>query len=184
MLPTAGAPAEDGDVVPTRAKQDTDPAELLLAHIESACDREEAETVGDSIFRESLEARQMRRWRTTSKILARRVVEAEAAVDRKTVERLSTQMAVVRWVGLTIASIALASAITLARMLFGWGRDDAELRARVSRATELVEECRATNKEQNATIEEMRREWAGRLGRRDRPNPPAPALVNDPGGDP
>lgn len=107
------------------------------------------------------------------------------AVD---ISLMKTQLSIVRWVGMTVAAFALASTIVVARMLFGWGRDDAELRNLAGAAREQSIENKGDIKELRSLIEELRRDLTGvkaTIGsRRDRNSAPSAPSTNDPGGSP
>ena len=63
------------------------------------------------------------------------------------VDRLKQSANLMRWVATVAAVFALGSVITVARMLYGWGRDDEALRGDVRQLQRSVEELRVDVKE-------------------------------------
>jgi len=75
----------------------------------------------------------------------------EERLDRLTiqVDRLHQTGKFIKWVATTAAVFALGTSLVVARMLYGWGRDDAELRAD-------VRQTRATQAEIRTDLKELR----------------------------
>lgn len=63
------------------------------------------------------------------------------------VDRLVQSGKILKWVAMTAAAFALASAFTVAKMLYGWGRDDESLRSDVRSMAREIQDLRTDAKE-------------------------------------
>lgn len=63
------------------------------------------------------------------------------------VDRLNQSNKLLKWVAVTAAAFALGSAFTVAKMLYGWGRNDESLRSDVRSMARELQELRTDTKE-------------------------------------
>ncbi len=63
------------------------------------------------------------------------------------IDRLIQTNKLLKWAVMTAAAFALGSAFTVAKMLYGWGRDDESLRSDVRSMSREIQELRQEAKE-------------------------------------
>jgi hypothetical protein len=63
------------------------------------------------------------------------------------VDRLVQSNKILKWVAVTAAAFAFGSSLTIAKMLYGWGRDDESLRADVRSMGRDIVDLRAEQRE-------------------------------------
>lgn len=63
------------------------------------------------------------------------------------VDRLVQSNKILRWVAVTAAAFAIGSSLTIARMLYGWGREDESLRSDVRSMARDITELQGEAKE-------------------------------------